>query len=181
MEMPEAFRAEEPRREGPAWFADLAIALGLGLVVLGAWLIQERWSEPDLPAEPVALPLTEATKLIDGYLLVVQGSLPAPYKETHTADAVLIDRATGQALHGVEGYDAAEMASSVAFLNDPVRTTDVEMASDNVAVFGTSWGLGTESERRGAGIVIVTFEGDKISREVVIPMGGVRATDDLLP
>jgi len=29
--------------------------------------------------------------------------------------------------------------------------------------------------------VIVTFDDGKISREVVMPMGGVRATDSLLP
>jgi hypothetical protein len=92
-------------------------------------------------------------------------------------DAVFIDRTTGETLSGAKELAAA----SGDFFNDPVRTTMVEVAGGNVAVYGASWGLGTASERRGAGIVIVTFEDGKVSREVVIPMGGVRATDDLLP
>jgi hypothetical protein len=54
------------------------------------------------------------------------------------------------------------------------------VATGDVAVYGVSWGLNDATQRRGAGIVIVTFEDGKISRELVFEMGGVRATDDML-
>lgn len=99
----------------------------------------------------------------------------------HTADSLFIDRTTGVQLTGTEQLEDAVLNGDVGFSFDPVRTTDVEVARGDVAVYGTRWGLGTASERRFAAIVIVTFEDGKILREVVIPMKGVRATDDLLP
>jgi hypothetical protein len=73
------------------------------------------------------------------------------------------------------------LSGAVGFSFDPVRTTDIEVARGDVAIYGTTWGLGTDSERRSAAVVIVTFDDGKIVREVVIPMDGVRATDDLVP
>jgi hypothetical protein len=172
--------AEEPVTRTPAWLIDLTILLGLSVVVLGAWLIQELRAQPEVSARR-ALTVPAATRIIDTEIGAFGSYLAGAYSAIHTADAVLVDRTTGEELHGREELRAAIAGGTIRFAYSPVRTTDVERVGDDVAVYGLSWGLDTPSQQRGAGIVIVTFEDGKISREVVVPMGGVRATDSLLP
>ena len=168
----------EPITLAPAWLVDLTIVLGLAVVVLGAWLIKEVNEPNAMASRRAAIAPSEASKIVDRNLLIVAGSLPGSYAADRTTDAVFIDRVTGQTLTGPEELGAA-IGGDIPFFNSPVRTTPIEVAG-NVAVYGTTWGLGTPSEQRGAGIVIVTFEGNRISREVVVPMGGVRASDRLI-
>ena len=183
MQTPESFDAEQVRTEAPAWLVDLSIALGAAVIILGVWLIKEVRSDPGrVAADPppaAAAPQGSisgpvATDIVDRRL----GSfdLPLATRSIRADDAVWIDRTTGETLRG----PAASAGATGDFFNSPVRTTPVEVATGDVAVYGVSWGLGDSTERRGAGIVIVTFEDGKISREVVFEMGGVRATDDML-
>jgi hypothetical protein len=171
---------EEPVTRIPVWLIDLTILLGLFVVVLGAWLIQELRAQPEGSVHP-ALTVPEATRIIDTEIGAFGSYLAGAYSAIHTSDAVLVDRTTGEQLRGQDDLRAAIAGGTIRFAYSPVRTTDVELAGDDVAVYGLSWGLDSPSQRRGAGIVIVTFEDGKISREVVMPMGGVRATDSLLP
>jgi hypothetical protein len=180
MQAPDPFDADEPRTEAPAWLVEIAFLLGVAVIGLGAWLINELRAEPEGPAAPAAISVTAATEIINTEFGALQSYLPEVYGPLHTADALFIDRTTGQTLTVTEELEDAIAREAVAFAHYPVRTTEVEVAG-NVAVYGTTWGLNTDSERRGAGIVIVTFEGGRISREVVMSMEGVRATDDLLP
>ena len=177
---PEGSDVYEPRTEAPAWLVDLAVVLGIAVVGLGIWLVRERGSEPDDRAASTVISASEATEVIDRELGAVQAFLPDIYGPLHTAEAAFIDRTTGETLTGAAELENAIAREAVAFSHSPIRTTPIEVA-DDVAVYGMTWGLDTQSQRRGAGIVIVTFDGRRISREVVMPMEGVRATDDLLP
>lgn len=182
MDTPESFDAEQVRTEAPAWLVDLSIALGAAVIILSVWLIKEVRSDPEqVVADPP--PASAAPQgAISGPVAadIVDRRLGSLYLDLATRsiradDAVWIDRTTGETLRG-----AAFAGATGDFFNGPVRTTPVEVATGNVAVYGVSWGLDDPTERRGAGIVIVTFEDGKISREVVFEMGGVRATDDML-
>ena len=180
MHAPEGSDAYEPRTEAPAWLVDIAVVLGIAVIGLAIWVIEERSSEPEAPAASTTISVSEATDIISRELGAVQAFLPHVYGPLHTADSVFIDRTTDETLIGTSELEDAIAREAVAFSHSPIRTTPIVVAG-NVAVYGTTWGLNTESRRRGAGIVIVTFDEGKISREVVMPMGGVRATDDLLP
>lgn len=180
MRAPDVSDVAEPRPQAPAWLVDLTIVLGLVVVVLGAWLVNELRSESEASSGRAEISVRDATSLIDQELGAIKAFLPAMYGPLHTTDAVFIDRTTGARLSGPRELEVALASDAVAFSHSPVRTTPVEVV-DDMAVYGVSWGLNTASKRRGAGIVIVSFEGGKIAREVLIPMGGVRATDDMLP
>jgi hypothetical protein len=176
---PEGPDAYEPHTEAPAWLVDLAVVLGIA-VVGRIWLIDERRSEPEAPAASSTISVSEATDIISRELGPCRRSCPMCTGPLYTADSVFIDRTTGETLTGASELEDAVAPEAVTFSHSPVRTTPIEVAG-NVAVYGTTWGLNTESRRRGAGIVIVTFDEGKISRDFVMPMEGVRATDDLLP
>jgi hypothetical protein len=182
MSTPESFDAEQVRTEAPAWLVDLSIVLGAAVIILGVWLIKEVRSDPEhlgadappaaaAPRASISGPV--ATDIVDRRLVSLY--LEGATRSIRADDAVWIDRTTGEMLIG-----SAFARSTGDFLNDPVRTTPGEVATGDVAVYGVSWGLGDPTDRRGAGIVIVTFEDGKIAREVVFEMGGVRATDDML-
>lgn len=183
MKTPDAFDLEEPRTQAPAWLVDLTIVLGLAVIVLGARLFQELRSEPEAPEAAPTVPAIssrEATEILDAELGALKAFLPDVYGPMHTPDSVFIDRTSGVRLSGADQLEHAIANEDVGFAVDPVRTSKVVVAHGDVAVYGTTWG-GTPTERRNPGIVIVTLEDGKISREVIIPMGGVRANDDLLP
>lgn len=179
MKTPESFDAEQVRKEAPAWLVDLSIALGAAVIILGVWLIKEVRSDPQqLSADAASAPRGSisgpvATDIVNRRLVSLY--LEGATRSIRADDAVWIDRTTGEMLRG-----SAFARATGDFFNDPVRTTPVELATGNVAVYGVSWGLNDATQRRGAGIVIVTFEDGKIAREVVFEMGGVRATDDML-
>jgi len=181
METPDSFDVEEPRTKAPPWLVDLTLLLGLAVIVLAVWLIGELRTDADGSAVPRGISASEARQTIDKELGAIKAFLPRTYGPLHTADAIFIDRITGETLSGPDELEQALARDAVTLSHLPVRTTALEVAHGDVAVYGMTAGLNTASERRAAGIVIVTFEGDKISREVVIPMEGVRATDDLLP
>jgi hypothetical protein len=182
MKTPESFDAEQVRTVAPAWLVDLSVVLGAAVIILGVWLIKEVRSNPEqLVADPPAAAAAPHGSISGPVATdIVKRRLGSLYLEGATRsirsdDAVWIDRTTGETLRG-----SAFAGATGDFFNDPVRTTPVEVATGDVAVYGVSWGLGDATNRRGAGIVIVTFEDGKISREVVFEMGGVRATDDML-
>jgi hypothetical protein len=187
MQDPDAFDVDEDRNEAPAWLVDLTVVLGLAAIVLAVWLFTELRSDPvgrhaeDAPVTSLPVLQREATGLINKELAAMRSFLPGVYGPMRTDDASFIDRTTGVHLIGADELEDALLNGDVGFSFDPVRTTDIEVAQGDVAIYGTTWGLGTDSERRSAAIVIVTLEDGKIVREVVMRMAGVRATDDLVP
>ena len=187
MQDPDAFDDERPPSDIPAWLVDLTIVLGVAVIVLGLWLFRETRTVSEAeeargtsPAVGLTNLRHELPGLIEMELGALKSFLPDVYGPMHTPDSAFIDRTAGVRLTGAEQLEDALLNGDVGFSFDPVRTTDVEIAQGDVAVYGTTWG-GTVGQRRFAAIVIVTFEDGRIAREVVIPMDGVRATDDLLP
>jgi len=122
---------EEPVTRSPVWLIDLTILLGLSVVVLGAWLIQELRAQPEGSAQP-ALTVSEATRIIDTEIGAFGSYLAEAYSAIHTADAVLVDRTTGEELRGQDELRAAIADGTIRFAFSPVRTTDVSAS-------GTTW------------------------------------------
>ena len=150
----------------PTWLMALTVLLALGVVSLGAWMLTDRASRPDVVTAAVA------TARADAEAAAMNAGDMTAYGAFFAEDAVFDDRIAGEVLNGRDEIVARAQQYYDRWRFSVTRTSDVVMAADNVAIYGFTYGTDTD---RNAGLMMVTFEDGEVSQETAWSMENVTA------